>query len=191
MTNNTVQVKPVASASNATKIFNPANIKKSYTTQEWSLKEDFYINQISKLIFTVSPGPSEIKDMATKIDGLLSIARIDASYVKQAYERYYSLLKVEEKKAYNSIKLQLTQGGGKGPTINEIESAIATMIDSNPYGGTGESLYNIVRMSNERNIFMDGIVKDLEDKKDLLITHSGIIKIEYSLNSMQDNAPKV
>ena len=36
---------------------------------------------------------------------------------------------------------------------------------------------------------MDGVIKLLQDKKDLLITHNGILKIESSLSSMQPNVP--
>lgn len=191
---NTIQSTPVqeqkTQQNTAATVFNPAVVKKAYSPKEWDLKEQFYINQISTMTFNISPGPSEIKDMALKIDGLLSIARIDAAYAKQAYERYNNILKIEEKKSYNDVKLQLSQSGSKA-TVGEIESAIAQMIDSNPWANTSESLYSIVRMTNERNIFMEGIVNDLKDKKDLLITHSGIIKIEYSLSNMEDNAPKV
>ena len=42
-------------------------------------------------------------------------------------------------------------------------------------------------MSSGRNIFMEGVIRILQDKKDLLITHSGMLKIENSLNSMQPN----
>ena len=44
-------------------------------------------------------------------------------------------------------------------------------------------------MSSSRNIFMEAIIKILQDKKDLLITHSGMLKIENSLNGMQSNVP--
>jgi hypothetical protein len=35
---------------------------------------------------------------------------------------------------------------------------------------------------------MEGIIKLLQDKKDLLITHSGMLKIESSLNGLQGNS---
>ncbi len=174
----------------AEQTFNPQQIKKAYTQQEWASKEAWYINTLNKMVFNTAPNTADIKNMALQIDGLLSIARIDASYAKQSSERYSNILKVEEKKAYNTVKTSLQQQGSKA-TVGEIESAIANMIDSNQWANTGKSLYNIVRETNDRDIFMTAIVKDLEDKKDLLITHSGIVKIEYSLSNMQDNAPKV
>ena len=34
---------------------------------------------------------------------------------------------------------------------------------------------------------MEAVIKVLQDKKDLLITHSGMLKIENSLNSLAPN----
>lgn len=172
--------------------FNPAIAQRAYTNGQWILKEDWYTNQCNSIQLADNPTPSDIQSVALKIDALLSVARIDYAFVTQMYDKYCMQLKIEEKRnfvdlkisppaTYNTLKL----------TVDEMKGVVASVIQKTPWGGTKYSLYELVEMSSNRSIFMEAIIKILQDKKDLLITHSGMLKIENSLSGMQSNAPQV
>ena len=172
--------------------FNPAVAQRAYTNGQWLMKEDWYTTECNNIQLSDSPTPSELQTCALKIDALLSVARIDYAFVTQMYDKYCMQLKIEEKRnfvdlkisppsAYNTLKL----------TVDEMKGVVASVIQSNPWGNTKYSLYELVEMSSGRSIFMEAIIKILQDKKDLLITHSGILKMENSLSGMQSNAPQV
>ena len=72
-------------------------------------------------------------------------------------------------------------------TVDEVKGAVAKCINDNKYNNTSYSLYELVRISGQRLVFMEAVIKVLQDKKDLLITHSGMLKIENSLNSLAPN----
>lgn len=170
--------------------FNPASLKRTYSNTEWQMKEDYYTKQCNDIIISDSPTPSEVQIAAARIDALLSLARIDYAYVSQAYDRYSMQLKIEEKRLFVDLKIQPpTQYTGLKLTVDEMKGVVASVIHNGQWAGTTKSLYDLVIMSSSRNIFMESIIKVLQDKKDLLITHSGMLKIENSLNSMQPNVP--
>ena len=126
--------------------------------------------------------------MNSRIDTLLSMARIDYAYVSQMYDRYSMQLKIEEKRLFVDLKITPpTQYNTLKLTVDEMKGVVTSIIQKTPWAGTKYSLYELVEMSSGRNIFMEGVIKILQDKKDLLITHSGMLKIESSLNSMQPN----
>lgn len=170
--------------------FDPTIPRRNYTTSEWIAKEDFYVQQIGKIQMITSPGPAEVQQAALDIDSLLSIARIDYAFVEQAYDKYSMQLKIEEKRLFVDLKMQPpSQYNTLKLTVDEMKGVVASVIKAQPWAGTKYSLYELVEMSSARNIFMEGVIKILQDKKDLLITHSGILKIENSLSGMQSNAP--
>lgn len=172
-------------------VFNPAMPKRTYSATEWTMKEDYYTQQINSIQISDSPSPSEIQRAAIQIDSLLSLARIDYAYVSQMYDRYSMQLKIEEKKLFVDLKIQPpTQYNTLKLTVDEMKGVVASVINSKPWAGTSKSLYDLVIMTSSRNIFMEAVIKTLQDKKDLLITHSGMLKIESSLNSMQPNVPQ-
>lgn len=171
-------------------VFDPTIPRRNYTTSEWLAKEDFYVQQISRIQMITSPGPAEVQQAALDIDSLLSIARIDYAFVEQAYDKYSMQLKVEEKRLFVDLKMKPpAQYNTLKLTVDEMKGVVASVINTQAWAGTKYSLYELVEMSSARNIFMEGVIKILQDKKDLLITHSGILKIENSLSGMQSNAP--
>lgn len=171
-------------------VFDPTIPRRNYTTSEWLAKEDFYVQQISRIQMITSPGPAEVQQAALDIDNLLSIARIDYAFVEQAYDKYSMQLKVEEKRLFVDLKMKPpAQYNTLKLTVDEMKGVVASVINNQAWAGTKYSLYELVEMSSARNIFMEGVIKILQDKKDLLITHSGILKIENSLSGMQSNAP--
>ena len=154
------------------------------------MKEDYYTQQCNSIIISDSPTPAEIQQCAVRIDALLSMARIDYAYVSQQFDRYNMQLKLEEKRLFVDLKLSPpTQYSSLKLTVDEMKGVVASVILNNKWNNGNYNLYELVEMSSSRNIFMEAVIKILQDKKDLLITHSGMLKIENSLNVMSPNAP--
>lgn len=171
--------------------FRPDVAKQAYTEQEWQLKEKWYVEETAKLQFKVSPSTSEVQNFALAIDRILTVARMDFAFVDQKYDRFMMQKKIEETRQFVAIKQAPPQQFQNMKfTVDELKGAVATVISNTPWAGTSLSLYELVQMFSYRRIFMEGVIKLLQDKKDLLITHNGILKIENSLSSMQPSAPK-
>ena len=174
------------------KPFDPTTIQRTYSKSQWTMKEDYYTKQCNSIIISDSPSPAEIQQCAIRIDALLSMARIDYAYTNQQYDRYSIQLKIEEKRLFVDLKLNPpTQYSTLKLTVDEMKGVVASVILNNKWSGTSFNLYELVEMSSSRNIFMEAIIKILQDKKDLLITHSGMLKIENSLNGIQPNVPNL
>lgn len=175
---------------NAAQQFNPAVVRRSYNIPQWQLKEDWYVSQCNSLLISDSPTPAEIQSMASRIDMLLSIARLDYAFISQNFDRYSTQLKIQERKLFVDLKLTPpTQYAGLKLTVDEMKGVVASILDSQKWNGTQYSLYYLVEESSSRNIFMEAVIKTLQDKKDLLITHSGMLKIENSLSALSPSAP--
>ena len=171
--------------------FDPSVVTRGYTVSQWTLKEDWYSEQINKIKIPDAPSISDIQQAAVQIDALLSVARLDYAFVNQRYDTHTMQLKIEEKRQFVELKLQPpTQYAGIKLTVDDMKGVVASVISSTPWDNTSLSLYQLVQMSSTRNIFMEAVIKILQDKKDLLITHSGMLKIESSMVSMQPNVPQ-
>lgn len=169
-------------------LFDPSQLQRTYTNSQWTMKEDWYAKECNTIQLHESPTPADVQHAAVRIDTLLSMARIDYAYVSQMYDRYSMQLKIEEKRLFVDLKITPpTQYNTLKLTVDEMKGVVTSIIQKTPWAGTKYSLYELVEMSSGRNIFMEGVIKILQDKKDLLITHSGMLKIESSLNSMQPN----
>ena len=170
--------------------FDPTTIQRTYSKNQWLMKEDYYTQQCNSIIISDSPTPAEVQQCAVRIDALLSMARIDYAYVSQQFDRYNMQLKLEEKRLFVDLKLSPpTQYSSLKLTVDEMKGVVASVILNNKWNNGNYNLYELVEMSSSRNIFMEAVIKILQDKKDLLITHSGMLKIENSLNGMSPNAP--
>lgn len=186
-------VQPVEAMAGTTTVaqsFDPSQLRRTYTNSQWTAKEDWYAKECNAIQLTDCPTPAEIQQAAVRIDTLLSMARIDYAYVSQMYDRYSMQLKIEEKRNFVDLKITPpSQYNTLKLTVDEMKGVVASVIQKTPWAGTKYSLYELVEMSSGRNIFMEGVIRILQDKKDLLITHSGMLKIESSLNGMQPSVP--
>lgn len=170
--------------------FNPEEVRRAYNTTQWQKKEDWYVNEVNNIKITPAPTTADIQRFASEIDRMLTIARLDYAFVNQAYDRYSMQLKVEERRSFVTLKQQPpAQFAGMKLTVDDIKGVVAVVIQQNGWQGGKLNLYELVEMTSQRNIFMEGIIKALQDKKDLLITHSGMMKIDHAVTNFQGNVP--
>lgn len=170
--------------------FDPSKIFRSYTSSQWTLKEDWYVNKVNNLVIPLSPSPADIANVANDLERLLVTARLDMSFIEQAYDKYELLYKLQEKIIYNDLcnyNVGVTQG--QKLTVAEREGYVASIIKNTPWDGGQLTLFDLRTQTRSRYTFMEGVIKALTDKKDLLITHSSVIKTEASLNGMGNSVP--
>lgn len=171
--------------------FDPSKASRAYSNAQWTQKEDFYSRECAAITISDSPSPAEIQSAAVKIDSLLSIARIDYAFINQMYDKYSLQLKIEEKRLFVDLKLQPpSQYQGLKLTVDEMKGVVSSVIENKAWDNTKYSLYSLVIMSNTRLIFMENVIKILQDKKDLLITHNAMLKIESGLNGIHPSVPQ-
>lgn len=173
------------------KPFDPSIPNRAYTISQWKAKEDWYTQQVNSIFISPAPSVSDVQDTASRIDALLTVARLDYAYINQNFDRFSMLLKIEEKKLFVDLKLQPPQHySSLKLTVDEMKGVVTSVINSKKWDNTNHTLYELVQESSARNIFMEGVIKALQDKKDLLITHSSMMKIENSVLNMSPNVPK-
>lgn len=173
------------------KPFNPAEIRRGYTAKQWEAKEDWYTSQVNAIVIPSDPSTADIQDIASQIDRLLTIARLDFAYISQNFDRYSTNLKIEERRLFVELKLNTPQPYDKLKlTVDDMKGVVCSVIKGSKWNGTQYGLYELVESASARNIFMEAVIKTLQDKKDLLITHSGMLKIEHSISSMSASVPK-
>ena len=168
--------------------FDPSIPKRAYTDAEWKLKEDWYIDQVNLIHISSAPMTADIQNWAAQIDYLMTIARLDYAFIHGNYERYTLQMKNEEKRLFVELKLQPPQAyANLKLTVDDMKGVVTSVINANTWLNTGLSLYTLVETCAVRNIFMESIIRALQDKKDLLITHSGMLKIENSVSMLGAN----
>lgn len=174
----------------SSQVFNPSVVSRSYTNTQWTMKEDWYVDRVNRLVIPLSPTPADIANVANDLERLLVTARLDMSFIEQSYDKFELLYKLQEKIIYNELynyNIGVTQG--QKLTVAEKEGYVASIIKNTPWDGGKLSLFDLRSLSRSRYTFMSGVIKALTDKKDLLITHSSVIKTEASLNGMSNSVP--
>ena len=173
-----------------TPAFDPSKVSRSYTNSQWTMKEDWYVDKVNRLVIPLSPSPADIANVANDLERLLITARLDMSFIEQSYDKYELLYKLQEKIIYNELyNYNLGIAQGQKLTVAEREGYVASIIKNTPWDNGKLSLFDLRTLCRSRYTFMEGVIKSLVDKKDLLITHSSVIKAEASLNGMGNSVP--
>ena len=184
------EVKQVQVAVNPVSTFDPSKVLRSYTNSQWTLKEDWYVDKVNNLTIPLSPTPADIANVANDLERLLVTARLDMSFIEQSYDKYELLYKLQEKIIYNDLyNYNIGVPQGQKLTVAEREGYVASIIKNTKWDGGQLTLFDLRTLCRSRYTFMEGVIKALIDKKDLLITHSSVIKAEASLNGMGNNVP--
>lgn len=170
-----------------TNLFDPSIVKKAYRNSEWQAKEDFYVQEVQKINIPQAPNPADIANTANQIESILCLARLDMAFIQQNYESYERCLTIEERRLFVELKLNPPTGyNALKLTVDEMKGIVTNVIKGSPWGSNknNPNLYDIIIESEKRYIFLRNVIQALIDKKDLLITHSSVVKVEASLNGL-------
>ena len=145
------------------------------TTPEWEATKAEIMEQVQGMQIDPDSTPAEMRYLIADIDGALSqlkILKINAD------QQFNPLLK-----HINYVSLQ---AGSKGSNSEERKAnAIRGLIEykSNPDDAVYTNLLDIQVFAENQIAFYDEMIKILQDKKNMLITFSGIVKTETQLGS--------
>lgn len=169
--------------------FNPAAISRAYSDEQWTKKEEWYVSAINAIQIPPSPTPADISNIASKIEQVLSLARLDMAFVEQNHNRFETQVKLQE----SLLLTTLSSIQGVKLTVGEKESYIKNHISTSPFDATRFgplTLYELRDKSDARYIALKNFINTLTDKKDLLIIHSSANKTEAALNNFSSSVPK-
>ena len=145
------------------------------TTPEWEATKAEIMEQVQGMQIDPDSTPAEMRYLIADIDGALSqlkILKINAD------QQFNPLLK-----HINYVSLQ---AGSRGSNSEERKAnAIRGLIEykSNPDDTEYTNLLDIQVFAENQIAFYDEMIKILQDKKNMLITFSGIVKTETQLGS--------
>lgn len=145
------------------------------TTPEWEQTKANIIEQVEGMHIDPDSTPAEMRYLIADIDAALSQLKI---YKINADQQFNPLLK-----HINYVSLQ---AGSKGSNSEERKAnAIKGLIEykANPDDVEYTNLLDIQVFAENQIAFYDEMIKILQDKKNMLITFSGIVKTETQLGS--------
>ena len=145
------------------------------TTPEWEQTKANIIEQVEGMHIDPDSTPAEMRYLIADIDAALSQLKI---YKVNADQQFNPLLK-----HINYVSLQ---AGSKGSNSEERKAnAIRGLIEykANPDDTEYTNLLDIQVFAENQIAFYDEMIKILQDKKNMLITFSGIVKTETQLGS--------
>ena len=145
------------------------------TTPEWEQTKANIIGQVEGMHIDPDSTPAEMRYLIADIDAALSQLKI---YKVNADQQFNPLLK-----HINYVSLQ---AGSKGSNSEERKAnAIRGLIEykANPDDVEYTNLLDIQVFAENQIAFYDEMIKILQDKKNMLITFSGIVKTETQLGS--------
>ena len=143
------------------------------TTPEWEQTKANIIEQVEGMHIDPDSTPAEMRYLIADIDAALSQLKI---YKVNADQQFNPLLK-----HINYVSLQ---AGSKGANSEERKAnAIRGLIEykANPDDIEYTNLLDIQVFAENQIAFYDEMIKILQDKKNMLITFSGIVKTETQL----------
>ena len=143
------------------------------TTPEWEQTKANIIEQVEGMHIDPDSTPAEMRYLIADIDAALSQLKI---YKVNADQQFNPLLK-----HINYVSLQ---AGSKGANSEERKAnAIRGLIEYkvNPDDIEYTNLLDIQVFAENQIAFYDEMIKILQDKKNMLITFSGIVKTETQL----------
>ena len=143
------------------------------TTPEWEATKAEIMEQVQGMHIDPDSTPAEMRYLIAEIDGALSQLKI---FKINADQQFNPLLK-----HINYVSLQ---AGSKGSNSEERKAnAIRGLIEykANPDDAEYTNLLDIQIFAENQIAFYDEMIKILQDKKNMLITFSGIVKTETQL----------
>ena len=143
------------------------------TTPEWEQTKAEIMEQVQGMHIDPDSTPAEMRYLIAEIDGALSQLKI---FKINADQQFNPLLK-----HINYVSLQ---AGSKGSNSEERKAnAIRGLIEykANPDDAEYTNLLDIQVFAENQIAFYDEMIKILQDKKNMLITFSGIVKTETQL----------
>ncbi len=148
------------------------------TVEQWETKEQEYETLVQDIILTPNLDANDIKVLISKLDRALSKARFDFARSKISYERIQRQNKALQKELFLQAKRGEAEDLGDARVSDEVakawsEVALNRAADPSPVWVENECM--------RRFNFMQAVIGILDDKRQMLITDQGVLKLEASM----------
>jgi len=155
------------------------NVKAAYTATEWAARESYYVDAANKIDIPSDPMPRDVKHIISQLDTLISEALLDYSYVRRAFSKAENVMKLATTETFSIVKAN--NSASNKLTADDVKSLVVSYLRKNPLPGYKICIYDLVANYEDRQIFMQEMVRMLQGKKEALITDTAMIKIESNL----------
>ena len=159
--------------------------KTDYTTAEWKLREQYYIDELTKLNIPEEPTTKEILNLTSKLDKLYTIAAFELANLKRKEARFRLDLKNAEAELFNILKKQELTAGNK-VTENDVKGIVKNYLMNNNIQGYNNDIYSLIKAVMDRLIFAEQVVKTITEKKASIIAATSMLKIENSFSGARE-----
>lgn len=156
------------------------NVKPAYSTKDWELREAYYIAEVSKLPIPEQPNTKDVLKFNHLLDSLMDESLMEQAYVERNFNHYNTLMKNAEKEIFSIIKQQELTAGSKA-TENDIKGLTVAHLKKNPLEPNKPDIYTIVLSAEKRHLFIERVVKILQEKKQAMVTVNTMLKIETNI----------
>ena len=139
--------------------------------KNWRIIEEMYTEAVSQIEVPVDLDANDILRINSLIDQVYAQARFDYAIAKKMFKRY-------ERRLSNAKKtLKLTFKKERGQTAEEREALITQFLLTMPLQGDTEPIMTLVERWEEREIFMEAVLDNLNKISDKLINGNGALKL--------------
>ena len=140
-------------------------------SKNWRIIEDMYTDAINQIEVPVDLDANDILRINSLIDQVYAQARFDYAVAKR-------MIKLYERRLGNAKKtLKLTFKKERGQTADERDALITQFLLTMPLQGDTEPIMTLVERWEEREIFMEAVIDNLNKISDKLINGNGALKL--------------
>lgn len=162
-------------------------IKKEYTTAEWTLREEHYMNELTSLVIPELPTAKEVLALTSKLDKLYTEASFEFAIIKRKESRLALEIKNAEAEMFNIIKQQQLTAGAK-ITEADVKGLVKTYLANTPIHSYKSDMYTLIKAVMDRLVFIEVVVKTISEKKASIISATAMLKIENSFSGSSERA---
>lgn len=140
-------------------------------SKNWRIIENTYTEAISQIQIPVDLDANDILRINSLVDQVYSQARFDYATAKRMSKRY-------DRRLGNAKKtLKLTFKKEKGQTADERDALLYQFLETMPLAGDTEPILRLVERWEEREVFMEAVIDNLNKITDKLINGNGALKL--------------
>ena len=150
------------------------DVRKPMRSQDWQEIEDWYLARVLEIDIPEDLNPATLLQINSDLSRIFTKARFDYAFIKRQYEKIKRQIKRAEKQAYLIIKDQAKNDKDRESLINQY-------LEDNLVFNYPISIYDAMDRLEERVLFMEAVVDDIQSKASRLITANGGLKLDLEI----------
>ena len=157
-------------------------VKHAYSESEWTERKEFYINEASKINIPIDATITQLKQLISINNNLLTEAYFDKANIQESLSREERRLKLYEEETWASIDWDSIS---QTKLIEKEKRAyVAKYITKVTREADGIDLYSKTRLLASRYAFIESVVYNLKDRAGALFNLLSLLKLETEQSKM-------